>query len=329
MSSRIWVDEAWQDLGANVARAANGGFPDDTNSGHLNEPDYPGFLTPFLSTVIESDTTYMYRDFPAVSIGTIPLPVENVTFVGCRFRATSPENALTILYGTNIQFRYCTFQPAVEGWPVSYEDSYQYGIAAGGSYSTFVEGLTVEYCDIWGFGNAIDSYGSTEAQPHVFRHNWIHDAADDGGSYHTDGIGSLSSSGTLLGTHVVVHHNTIEAVGNTNGLAYQAGIYENFTVTENLFGGFGFCVALWAALGGGPHTFTDNVFSTRLPVIYGPLYNQAFWELEGSVWARNRWRVPAGAAWGDPANNGKFWIPNAIDSPDDDSPYVSDTDYEA
>jgi hypothetical protein len=328
MGSRVWVDGAWQDGAVNVAAFLRGGFPSDANTGYLNEPDYPGSLTPFSGT-IESDTTYSYRDFPGLGVGSSSTPVENVTFVGCRVKKTAVEGPNTLLYGDNITFSYCTFQPDVAAPPVAYLDSYQYGIQAEGAFGTHAEKLTVDHCDLWGFGNAIVVKGSTQAKPHVFTNNWIHDAAADGGSYHTDGIGSLSGAGT--GSYTVIHNNTIEAVGNTNGLAYQAGVYDHFTITGNLFGGFGFTIALWAG-GAGGHVFTDNTYSTRLFTQYGPLYPQTFWLDPGSVWARNRWRVPDGANWGNPLHNGWFWIPQSL-NPDrtdfggSDENFVSLTDY--
>ena len=162
------------------------------------------------------------------------------------------------------------------------------------------------------------------SQPQVYRDNWIHHAADvDNAVYHHDGIGA--ESGSSSGSYVTIDHNTIESLGNTNGVAYQAtGPYSHFTVTHNLFGGFGYTVAI---LGGATDvTFTDNTFSTRLTSTYGPLYPDDFWTTTGSTWKRNKWMVPAGAAWGNPAHDGWFWLPTG-GSVTDDSGYVSQTDY--
>ena len=109
--------------------------------------------------------------------------------------------------------------------------------------------------------------------------------------YHIDGIGTLSDNGN--GSYIVVDHNTIVSRGNTNGIAFQKGVYDHVTITRNLLGGFGYTVALWAP--GTNTTFTDNVYTTQIRPDWGPLYGQAFWEGAGSVWARNRWAVPPGA----------------------------------
>jgi hypothetical protein len=302
-----------------------GGFPDATNTGYRHAPGYPGSLAPWPGGAVQSNHTYEFFDFPGgVDVGSNGAHVTNVTFRGCRFHGVAVEDKLVGLYGDNITFDYCSFEPGVASPPCPYNKSYQYGIAGNGGYYTTIQQFTVTSCDFWGFGNAIDTQGSTQAKPHVFRDNWIHDAAEDGGSYHTDGIGAESGSGT--GSYVVIDHNTIESHGNTNGIAYQAGHYDHFTITNNLFGGFGYTIAL---LGNAPSTtFTDNTFSTRLPVGYGPLYPDNFWTTTGSTWRRNRWKVPTGAAWGNPAHDGWFWLPDAsATSGSTDNPFVSLTDF--
>jgi hypothetical protein len=173
-----------------------------------------------------------------------------------------------------------------------------------------VQQLTVRYCDFWGFGNAISVNGSTQAKPQVFEHNWIHDAAADGGSYHTDGIGSLSGAGSM--SYAVINHNRIDSAGNTNGLAFQQGVYDHTTITNNYFGGFGYCVAVWST--NTYTTFTDNTFSTEILPVFGPCYPHNFSTTTGSTWRRNRWKVPSGAAWGNPAHDGWFWIPGGTDA---------------
>ena len=301
-------------------------WPDQTNTGYRHAPGCTGPLTPWSGGTIQSGMTYSCIDFaPGLSVGAMSAPVQNVTFRGCRFHGVAVGNALVVLYGDNISFDYCSFEPGATAPPCAYEQSYQYGLAGNGGYYSVIEQLTVTHCDFWGFGNAIDTQGSTRAKPHVFRDNWIHDAsADGGGMYHTDGIGAESGVGT--GSYVVIDHNTIESQGNTNGIAYQAGHYDHFTMTRNLFGGFGYTVAL---LGGATDTtFTDNTFSTRLAVDWGPLYGSDFWTTSGSTWRRNRWKVPSGAAWGNPAHDGWFWVPDASgNSGASDMPFVSETDF--
>jgi len=287
------------------------GFPNNCTAGYKAAPDYPGSLTNF-SGSIQSGQTYRFKRFTGGTfVGSSSTSVSNVTFYGCLFEATGDINVA--LFGDNITFEYSTFAPSGERTPpISYSQGYQYGIEANGSYYSNVQKLTVSNSEFWGFGNAIDTRGSTQAKPHVFRGNYIHDARADGGIDHTDGIGDLSGSGS--GTYVVLDNNTIESAGNTNGIAYQQGSYNNFTITNNLIGGWGYAVALWAPA---PNTtFTGNTFSTRLKPVFGPLYPQSFWTSSGSVWRNNRWYVPAGAAYGNPADNGKFWTPSGPSNTD-------------
>jgi hypothetical protein len=117
--------------------------------------------------------------------------------------------ALVMVYGDNITFDYSSFEPGVSEPPTPYEQSYQYCIAANGAYDTYVEQMTVTHSGFWGFGNAIDTEGSTQAKPQVFRDNYIHDASEDSANddYHTDGIGDESGHG--YGSYVVIDHNTI------------------------------------------------------------------------------------------------------------------------
>lgn len=299
-------------------------WPDATNTGYQNATGGPPTL--YTGGAITSNTSYSNKIFDGgIDVGASGAPVVNVHFYGCWFRGHGSSGVLSLLFGDNITFDYCSFTPdTVSAPPTTYAQGYQYGIEGDGSFNTTIAQLTVTNCDIWGFGNAIDITGSTQAKPQVFRDNWIHDARADGGIDHTDGIGSLSGAGT--GSYVVLDHNNIQSVGNTNGIAFQAGSYSNFQITNNLLGGFGYCVAI---LGGATNiTFTDNVFSTLLPVGFGPLYPDTFWtSAQGSLWRRNKWSVPAGAAWGNPAHDGWFWIPDSSNSPTVDTPFVSQTDY--
>jgi hypothetical protein len=287
-------------------------FPDATNTGYRNAPGYPGALTT-CATPIQSNTTYRFCDFGSVDVGSTGTQAVNVSFYGCRFKAATDK--LVGLWGDNISFDYSSFEPNATFVPDTrspFATSYQYGIVADGSYNTHVAQLTVTHSDFWGFGNAIDINGSTQAKPQVFRDNWIHDAADDNNAtYHTDGIGSLNPGDT--GSYAVLDHNTIVSPGNTNGIAFQQGSYDHFTITNNLISGWGYAVAVWAPA---PYTtFTGNVWSTKLQPTFGPLYPQSFWTSTGSVWKDNRWSVPAGS-YGNPADDGKFWTPDGPSSID-------------
>jgi hypothetical protein len=332
------------------------GWPGPTNTGYRNAPGYPGSLTAHDGSPIISGRTYMFTQFDGAEVGTVLLAQNDCTFYGCLFKDDSVEGGLVKVYGNRHTFNFCSLEPPIDfvpGVPCPFEQSYQYGIVNSGPFNTFGNQLTVMNCDIWGFGNAIDVAGSTADAPNRFYHNWIHDAADDGADshggvavYHTDGIGHTSAIGGE--SHAEIVHNTIESLGNTNGIAFQGpGPYTNFLIKQNLLGGFGFTTAVWSDQhGAGLATntrFVDNVISTRLFPFFGVLYGVAndpgfpleptvqFWEAPGSRWARNRVYVPEGAAWGRPEDSGRFWVPmGGLDLSDydfDSSLIASDTDY--
>lgn len=253
------------------------GFPDASNTGYKHA-NCPTGLTPFTGT-IQSNTTYSCLDFPGgVSVGTRANPVTDVTFYGDYFHGAAPGDALVVLFGTRITFSYSTWAGGSDN---SFAQSYQYGISADGSYYSWVGALTVDHGDFSDFGNAIDTAGSTQAEPQIFKYNYIHDAQTGGDIYHVDGIGTESGSGT--GSYVQIIGNTIVSPGNTNGLAFQAGKYDHFTVTGNLLGGFGYTVCIWA--GSTFIDFENNVYAGGAN--YGPLYSNAFATAPGSVWAGN------------------------------------------
>lgn len=327
-------------LRSNAAAVGVSPWPDATNTGYRNAPGYPGSLT--AGGAIASNTTYNFKDYTAgIFMGSLGSPLSNVTFNGCRFTASGSSGINVALFGDNFTFNYCSFEPdTVSAPPVTFAQGYQFAICANGGFNSFVQKLTVTRCDMWGWGNAIDAYGSTQAKPHTFTSNWIHDARADGGIDHTDGIGSLNGGD---GAYVVLNNNTISSVGNTNGIAYQGTSnttpYDHFTVTNNLFSGFNQTIALNlspAASFGTPSVaatntvFTDNTFSTLFKPIDTPLRGNDFWTnaATGGLWRRNKWLVPVGAAWGNPSNSGKFWMPvSSSIIGTDDTPYVSAADF--
>ena len=295
-------------------------IPGPNNTGFRNAPGYPGTLTPFTGS-LRSDTTYSFKSFVGgVDVGTTSTPLTGIKFFGCLFKA--PADALVRLYGDDITFDYCSFEPNLDAPPVSHSEGYQYGLCGNGGWYTHVEKMTVTNCDMWGFANGIDCTGSTREKPQVYRNNWIHDARADGGTDHTDGIGYQGPGGSC--SYVIVDNNVIESTGNTNGIAWQGGVNEHFTVTNNRISGWGFAVNISGTTSN--ITFTDNVFSTRLKCNWGPLYPSGFWAAPGSTWKRNKWHVPEGAAWGTRAHDGWFWRPRTKGSIANDSAYVSQVD---
>lgn len=311
-----------------VAASATAAWADSTNTGYRNAPGYPGSLTkgPATPGGLASGQTYKFLDFPGATFGSSSSSLlTGATFIGCRFKAVSVLDALTISHTRDCTFSYCSFEPGVSAPPVPFNSSYQYGFVAGGPYNSQAQGLKLSHCDFWGFGNAIEGCGGSATHPTLIEWCWIHDAAaDGGGQYHTDGIGMTDTGSSL--SYVTVDHCRIESHGNTNGLAWQSGTYSNMAVTNNLFSGFGYTVAIWGK--GSNIRFEDNTYSTRFKPDFGPLYPQSFWTTSGSSWKRNKWLVPAGAEWGNTAHNGWFWIPNAAEiKGSDDTPYVSQADF--
>jgi hypothetical protein len=284
------------------------GWPDATNTGYKNAPDYPGSLTN-CPTNIQSNTTYRFCNFAnGLYIGSSSNHPTNVTFYGCRFASNARNDANVAIYGDNITFEYSTFEPStVSAPPVTYNQGYQYGIDL-----RYNGRVTINYSDFWGWGNGIQFGFSTQAKPFVVKNSWFHDARDDGGIDHTDAI--LSNSGGP--SYVVIDHNTIASVGNTQGLALQTepnGLhYDNIMITNNYFSGFGYTIALGENIPGDTNmTFTGNTFGTDFKPVYGVLYDDDTWiSSQGNVWRNNKWRVVPGSYYTPVSDDGKYWWPN-------------------
>lgn len=301
------------------------------NAGFQAAPDYPGSLTTYTgpAVITTGNQTFNFMLMQnGIDVGAVGAGINNVTFHGCHFTGTGTSSYLVATYGgsvpsDNITFEFCTFDPGAAP-PIAFANSIQYCLEAQGSFNAAVNNLTVKNCEFWGFGNCIeDNGGSTVAHPHIYRHNYLHDPSNDGGGiYHTDGIGNLNS-GTQDG-EIFEFNSFVFPNGNTNCLANQAGTYSNITIRHNLFCGDGYSVAQWANTS---TTFTDNFFSTVNTVQFGPLYPQTFWTGGTSLWRRNIWLVPTGAAWGTASNDGKFWLPNAQNETVNDSVFVGASDY--
>jgi hypothetical protein len=327
-----------------------------TDTGFYNSPTYPGgptdkagaALTDGSSIQVQSGTTYSnYLNLGAGDVGFQASPVNNVTFNNCVWE-NAGANAPNLIVRSNgpLTFNYCTVRPSGltnnEG-AVTQSQGYQYGIladgtqAAPGTYNSYQGGsgaLTFHRCDVWGYANATKCAESNSSRPLVFDHCWVHNSRENtSGDDHTDGIGCPGGGSA---SYVTITGCRLDDDGDTNGLAYQSAdgsYWDHFTITNNLFGGYGYTIRITSqsggVLGGGDHiTFTDNTFSTRLRPSFAPLYDNSFATSTGSLWRRNRWLVPAGAAWGNLANSGKYWLPSdAAISGSDDSPFVSTTDF--
>ncbi len=298
--------------GAIRTRAGAGllaGFPDATNTGYQAWSGYTGSLTTYTGPMpipsSDTGTTFQGLKFTGATIGVPGDAPSNVTFRGCLFEITAVNDWNVQDYGNGTTFEYCTFRPAaVSAPPVTLAQSYQYGINHVGTK------LTARRCEFWGFGNAFQLGVSSQANPVLIEDCYIHDAADQAGStYHHDGV--LSNDGGAGIQYVTIRRNTIVSGGNTNGIALQfdGNYYSNISVVGNLLGGWGYTVNIGGgATGNANVTFTDNVLTTLIQPVFGELYG--WQDGNGNTWRRNRWRVPAGAAYGSPADDGKYWWPD-------------------
>jgi hypothetical protein len=281
----------------------------------------------------ESNHTYSFCAY--VGGLTLPANLTNVTFYGDEFQQTDangsgwPADVNGLGNDSNIIFNFDTFKPEIAAPPASCADSYQYGIY---NETGHITGFTVEHSDMWGFGNAVDTEGSTQANPQIFKYNWLHDAASPASpcNYHTDGIGAESGSANM--SYAVTDHNTIEILGNTNDIAWQNGTYSHDLNTNNLLSGDSESYAGARCTSScTPPTYietTGNTFNTYLRIYYYPLDNAThYWTSTGSVWQDNYWAVPPGAAWGTPGYNGYYWVPTANSNYPHDCGFVSRTDY--
>lgn len=294
-----------------------GGFPDATNTGHLAWPGFTGLTAYSGANPITTDGAVITGKHVTeeLSIGTAATRPTGVTFRGCLFEVTAPNFPNVQDYGTNTTFEYCTFRPsAVAAPPVSFAQSYQFGINHSGV------GLVARRCHFWGFGNAIQlDQSSNVTNPVTIEYNYMHDAADQANdTYHHDGI--LSSNGGAGISHITIRGNTIVSGGNTNAIALQVdpgspAYYSNITVTGNLVGGFGATVNVGGNGTGNTNVvFTDNTLTTLIQPLFFELYGWS--DGNGNLWRRNRWLVPPGAAYGSPADSGKFWTPAGVSTTD-------------
>jgi hypothetical protein len=312
-------------VGAGAAFPGPDGAPAPwtVRTGYQNSPGYPGSLTTssLSRTTIASNTTYEYLSFTGNDFKNIA-GVSNVTFLGCRFLTNVVADAS--FAGTfsdtttfNITFSYCTFGSSASNPPVAYGSGNQYCIDQRG-----IQGLTVDHCDMWGFGEAIELSGSSLAHQTQITNSYIHDASDNGGGiYHVDGI--LSNNGGSGIQYVTVSGNTIViAPSNTNCIGFQSTVpggspYSNLTITGNYISGDNTTVDVGTQSTGSANiTFTGNVIGSDYKPANTFVYNSGGFTGTGSTWSGNTYYVPASspfttpsAAWLAAGNSGLYWRP--------------------
>ena len=323
------------------------GFPGELSNpvGFAAAPGYPGFLTPASGPVTSGSpgnpTIYAYKDFAGFSIN-----ANWVTFIGCRFKSNTVADNNMSTGGTgaqNIVMSYCSFTPldTLYGGPPG---SVWPSAGAGQQTTTFATGIncidgnsgyqfgltvrnvadgpiTLDHCDIWGFGNALNFPAPSTAQINILD-CWIHDAANAAPqTYHTDGPGYLD--GGAPPANIRIDHCTIASIGTTNALAFQAATsaYVGIVVTRTFFSGFNVCIDMCHDVASSTGlVFSDNVIGTDLPWVNGPLSGSSMFITNGSpvnVWRRNKFRVLPGTStiggqqfsWVS-GDNGKFMLPD-------------------
>lgn len=353
---------------AGVVTGTDTGFPGQSTFpvGHTNAPGYPGSLTAFSGTItsgtLGNPNVISYKDF---NNGTTSLQLSGLSFIqftGCRFQSNAigpfqsggnKSNIEILANSHDIKFSYCSFTPLASiatsipgaAWPAAGAGQNTTTQVAGtnalSETSGYVYGLniesisgliTVDHCDMWGFGNIAIDLSNTTSQVTI-TNNWIHDCLAEGSTYnqHQDCLGYLN--GGVPPQNVTVSGNTIAGMGNTNAIAFQGTntAYVNIQVTKNYLSGFGFTACLPGGTNGAgsnqggtsPATncsFTGNTFGTDIRWVFGPLYATYTSNYTAATWNNNTINIIAGsivnpnqfpmAPW-TVADSGKFIWPDS------------------
>jgi len=320
-----------------------GYWPDFSNTGYAHTPAnagglgkgaYPGKLKDYTSGMSASKPLRL--EFPNNSVIAfqrfLALKVEiygdNLTFIGCLFEGTIPNDNLVQIYADSaVTFRYTTFKPNSYARPPGNNGTVSSAHNPPGTpfdkswqlVTTMREAVaTMDHNDIW--GNAgLEMTTGKPGKPSRWTNNYLHDLADTSHSeYHHDGIGPQSEGN---GGPMIVDHNTIASLGNTNGLALQGtGVYDHVTFTDNYVSGWGYAVCIGTRDNATNITVTGNVFSAELTQLYGFNYG-GIWggKSRGSTWRNNRLQVRTGDGNKSfkAADNGKYlWPSNSVHSSD-------------
>ncbi|WP_214318112.1 hypothetical protein [Nonomuraea sediminis] len=313
----------------------SGYWPDFSNTGYASTPAnagglglgaYPGRLTNYASNMSASkpltlrfpnNSVISFKRFLALKT---VIYGDNLTFVGCAFEGTDPNDNLVQIYSDhNVKFLYSTFKPNSYSRPPGNNGSVSSSHSKPGTpfnkswqlATTMKEAVVVmDHNDIW--GNAgMEMVTGFPGRPSTWTNNYIHDMADTSHDvYHHDGIGPQSEGN---GGPMIIRHNTLASLGNTNALALQgSGVYDHISFTDNYVSGWGYALSFGVANNATNITVTDNVFSAELKQLYGFLYGNVWGgSARGSTWRRNRIQARAGddnRAFST-ADNGKYLWP--------------------
>jgi hypothetical protein len=342
-------------------------WPNATTTGYQNAPGYPGthgvadpskLTTASASsstcpTTFQSHHTYSFCHYlDGMQFGSPQYPgdpdvgqhLTDVHFVGFLVESSGPTNdgsAIMAYCASNCTLDYFTVKPSGLSTPdvaapkhgTSYTKSYGTIMNAGwGAYYGYARGLSLTHSDIWGYQSGIIMGGdNTAATPNVISENWLHDQGQcleySGCLTHADGIGMVDTGGTA--SYITINHNNMPFIqDNTNDIAFQEGTYDHLTISNNIFSGDGYTIAIWATSTN--TTFTGNVWTNYAQHYFGVNYGQNFWDRPGSVWAHNKfvWD-PTGANpfYEDGPGNGnanpitasdsgKCWVPSGLSTTD-------------
>jgi hypothetical protein len=314
----------------------SGYWPDFSNTGYANTPAnagglglgaYPGKLTDYapgmsagkaLRLEFPDNSVISYKRFLGLKV---LIYGDNLTFVGCLFEGTNPNDNLVQIYSdNNIKFLYSTFKPNSYAMPPGNDGTVSSSHSKPGTpfdkswqlATTMKEAVAVmDHNDIWGNAGMIMVTGFP-GRPSTWTNNYIHDMADTSHDvYHHDGIGPQSEGN---GGPMIVDHNTLASLGNTNGLALQgSGVYDHISVTNNYVSGWGYALSIGVTNNATNITVTDNVFSAELEQLYGFLYGNIWGgSARGSTWRRNliQARTGDGNRTYTTADHGKYLWPS-------------------
>jgi hypothetical protein len=318
----------------------SGYWPDFSNTGYAHTPAnagglglgaYPGKLTEYAAGMSASKPIQL--EYPANSVISfthflslkVTIYGDNLTFVGCLFEGTIPNDNLVQIYAdSNIRFLYSTFKPSSYAMPPGNDGTVSSAHAPPGTpfdkswqlMTTMKEAVAVmDHNDIW--GNAgLEMVTGFSGRPSRWTNNYIHDAADTSHDvYHHDGIGPQSEGN---GGPMVIDHNTLASLGNTNGLALQgSGVYDNISFTNNYVSGWGYALCFGVKNNATNISVTGNVFSAELSQAFGFLYG-GIWggTAHGSMWRNNLIQARAGDGNSrySAADNAKFLWPTGTGS---------------
>ncbi|HSW92001.1 MAG TPA: hypothetical protein VLG09_05125 [Candidatus Saccharimonadales bacterium] len=265
----------------------SGVWPDSSNTGYLNEPNWPGSFTGgIIGSSFTGYTDYSPADGTTISyahfkgkIGIASNGGDNITFVGCLFESElgggTGDWCCYMYANTKVTFKYCTWKPSAFSTPPGYvsgasasttnANSVAYGNGHANSYEGPITSasntdtgqggnaqIIMDRCEWWGCGGGCQFGGGNvdAAHPHTFTNNYIHDYADPwglSGVANTYHHDGIGPDSDGGHGYVYIDHNTIASMGNTNAIALQGAGYHNITVTNNYISGWGLQLSIGAS----------------------------------------------------------------------------------